>query len=297
VTIQDKHLCMDAYLAILQLDFTKKSSYTSKDIKRAFKKQALKWHPDRNIKNAERANSKMKNINEAHAYLIKVFENKQVLLDIDQPKPKTKTKSNLAKAEPFISPNFKQTKYKKEQAEQVYQDQIKKQQAKQDKLKKEKNTREQQAQKTKEHQMCLDKDALFYNECHYWKNKIASVTNPNEIDFFLTAKLVYVDLFRCEIENLPNTVTISSNIIEKIAQIWYQYPVSNGNTKYVQNFCNHHIAQCIHGAPESAFYSKNVIRQYLQDRAQTVAVSNQAITTMGRQELCIILYLIQNIIW
>jgi len=289
---------MDAYLAILQLDITKKSSYTSKDIKRAFKKQAMKWHPDRNIKNLERANNKMKDINEAHAYMVKVFENKQTLLDSpdSKPKPKPKPKSeakpnpkvnvnanskpkNEAKHRPFIPP--KQTRLKKEQEQE--QAQAKREQA--------------QSQDAREQRLCLEKDAVFFKDCHYWKGKMAAVTNPNEIDFLLTAKLVYVDLFRCEIEVLPNNATIPLNVIEKIAQIWYQYPISNGNTRYVQSFYNHHIAQCIHGAPESTFYSKAVIRQYLQERAQTVAASNQAITTMGRQELCIILYLLQNIIW
>ena len=67
---------MNAYLSVLRLDITRKDKYTKKDIKTAYKKQALKWHPDRNANNAEFASEKMKQVNEAHEALLKEYDDK-----------------------------------------------------------------------------------------------------------------------------------------------------------------------------------------------------------------------------
>jgi len=39
------------------------------DIKKAYRKLALKWHPDRNLKNKEKAEEKFKEIGEAYSVL------------------------------------------------------------------------------------------------------------------------------------------------------------------------------------------------------------------------------------
>ena len=52
------------YYAILEIDVTA----SEEDIKAAFKKQALKWHPDRNI--GKDTTSIMQDINEAKLILL-----------------------------------------------------------------------------------------------------------------------------------------------------------------------------------------------------------------------------------
>jgi DnaJ family protein B protein 4 len=39
---------------------------TENDIRKAYKKMALKWHPDRNASNKAEAESKFKDVNEAY---------------------------------------------------------------------------------------------------------------------------------------------------------------------------------------------------------------------------------------
>ena len=46
-----------------------KQSANSDEIKVAYKKQARKWHPDKNIDNAEEATKRFKEINEAYEIL------------------------------------------------------------------------------------------------------------------------------------------------------------------------------------------------------------------------------------
>lgn len=48
------------YYSILGVD----KSASDEDIKKAYRKQALKWHPDRNINNKEQATTKFKEIAE-----------------------------------------------------------------------------------------------------------------------------------------------------------------------------------------------------------------------------------------
>jgi DnaJ family protein B protein 4 len=48
------------YYSILGIDKTA----SDEDIKKAYRKQALKWHPDRNIQNKEQATTKFKEIAE-----------------------------------------------------------------------------------------------------------------------------------------------------------------------------------------------------------------------------------------
>ena len=42
---------------------------TQEEIKKAYRKLAMKWHPDRNPDNKEKAEQKFKNINEAYSIL------------------------------------------------------------------------------------------------------------------------------------------------------------------------------------------------------------------------------------
>ena len=51
------------------LDIKKQNNPSIQDIKKAYKKQALKWHPDRNITNKKIAEEKFKEINEAYEVL------------------------------------------------------------------------------------------------------------------------------------------------------------------------------------------------------------------------------------
>ncbi len=241
--------CMDVYFATLQLDVRKKDTYTCKDIRRAFKKLALKWHPDRNTHNMECATEKMKNVNEAYAYLIKAVEKKE---NVAKPVVKPVVKPV---AKPVVKPVVDESK------------------------------------------KCREKDALFETECAYWKTKIVKFVNQQDVQYILTSKIVYVDLFRTDMEEI-HQITIPSHIIEKIGHIWYNYPVQkSGTTKYIQSFYNHYITQHIHGAPESTFYSKGCIHTYLKQRAQSYASSHKQLLGIERQELSIIMYLLQTVIW
>lgn len=51
------------------LDLKKEDNPSDEEIKRAYKKKALKWHPDRNIKKKREAEEKFKEINEAYEIL------------------------------------------------------------------------------------------------------------------------------------------------------------------------------------------------------------------------------------
>jgi len=42
---------------------------TPEEIKKAYRKLALKWHPDRNLKNKEEAENRFKDIGEAYSVL------------------------------------------------------------------------------------------------------------------------------------------------------------------------------------------------------------------------------------
>src|SRR4051794_30837649 len=53
------------YYSILGVE----KSATEDEIKKAYKKQALKWHPDRNLKNKEQAEAKFKELAEAYEVL------------------------------------------------------------------------------------------------------------------------------------------------------------------------------------------------------------------------------------
>jgi len=54
------------YYAVLGVD----NNASNEDIKRAFKKQAKKWHPDKNPDNAEEATRKFKEVSEAYQVLV-----------------------------------------------------------------------------------------------------------------------------------------------------------------------------------------------------------------------------------
>lgn len=51
-------------------------SASDEDIKKAYRKQALKWHPDRNMKNKEQATQKFKEIAEGMRVCVSVIANR-----------------------------------------------------------------------------------------------------------------------------------------------------------------------------------------------------------------------------
>jgi DnaJ-class molecular chaperone len=72
-----------------------KRSCTKKDIERAYKKLALKYHPDKNLNNPEIAHEKFCKINEAYTYLLKhhtQFKAKPKRKTKRKPQPKKKDK-------------------------------------------------------------------------------------------------------------------------------------------------------------------------------------------------------------
>jgi len=71
------------YYALLNIDYTA----SKKDIKKAYKREAFKWHPDKN--KSDEANRKMQLINEA--YLILKDNDAKLRYDKEHPNPlKTK---------------------------------------------------------------------------------------------------------------------------------------------------------------------------------------------------------------
>lgn len=46
---------------------------TEKELKTAYRQQAMKWHPDKNLNNVDQATERMKKINAAYDYLLHKF--------------------------------------------------------------------------------------------------------------------------------------------------------------------------------------------------------------------------------
>ncbi len=337
---------MNVYLAALQLDITKKETYVAKDIKKAFKKQAMKWHPDRNVGNEEKANKKMKEINEAYTSLLEILERQPSLDDAlkaskaPNPKPANSTKTSSAKAPadnkktnatssaktnattssakvkqpqpnaanpkakaaPNVKPmtaKQKEEYLKKRERDKKERERLQKEelvrtsifekiQEKQLQQKKEAFDKSRQAQLDDLKQ--IDKDASFYQDMMHWTKKMeATFRNHHEINLLLTVKLIYVDIFRGDMDNFSFNVSQLSTALEKISQIWYNYPGSVGNTKFVHNFASGYIGQCIAFAPEHAFFSKDVVMRYMQERAQDFLKMGQNLSSTNKQELSLIL--------
>jgi len=358
---------MNVYLAALQLDITKKSTYVPKDIKKAFKKQAMKWHPDRNVGNEEKANAKMKEINEAYTSLLDILERQSSLEDnpvvnaaptprnastktpkqssgatapkqssgatapkqssgATAPKqssgataPKQSSGATAPNKKPKANPPQKSnTNLKPMTAKQKeeYLKKKKKEIKERERLQKEELVREsifeniqekqrQQKKREKEkereafdasRQAQLDnlkqveKDASFHQDMRHWTKKMeATFNNRHEIDFLLTVKLIYVDILRGNTDEFSARQLVTSTALEKISQIWYNYPGSVGNTKFVHNFASGYIGQCIAFSPSSAFFSKDVVMLYMQARAQDFLRMGQGLSSTNKQELSLIL--------
>jgi len=326
---------MNVYLAALQLDITKKSTYVTKDIKKAFKKQAMKWHPDRNVGNEEKANKKMKEINEAYTSLLEILEMQSSLDDgPTAAKPTTASSAKPAKASApakpttAVAPNKKpnatsstkqptaqkakpMTAKKKEeyiakkveenkerirlQNEELVRESILKK--KQEKIQRQKEQQEKEAfYKSRQTQLDdfkqVEKDASFNQDAKHWIRKMeATFNNRHEIDLMLTVKLIYVDIFRGDMDNSSFSAghLVTPTALEKISQIWYNYPGSVGTTKFVHNFASGYIHQCIAFAPSSAFFSKEVVMHHMQERAQDFLKMGQNISGTNKQELSLIL--------
>ena len=138
----------------------------------------------------------------------------------------------------------------------------------------------------------VDKDASFNQDMRHWTKKMeATFNNRHEIDLMLTVKLIYVDIFRGDMDNSSFSADhlVTSTALEKISQIWYNYPGSVGTTKFVHNFASGYIHQCIAFAPSSAFFSKDVVMQYMQERAQDFLRMGQNLSGTNKQELNLIL--------
>ena len=162
---------MNAHLSVLRLDITKKDKYTLKDIKNAFKKQALKWHPDRNTNNVEYANEKMKQVNEAYDTLVKEYDTNGIIKQSSArppppppppPPPRQKTRPN--------STNHTQTKSASPHIHDT------------------------------NHAKQTEKNQNFDREMEQWRNKIISkkMCSPADVNYLTTVKLVYVDMFHGE---------------------------------------------------------------------------------------------------
>ena len=260
---------MNVYLNVLKLDITKKENYEIQDIKRAFKKQAMKWHPDRNAHQIEKATKKMQEINEAKIYLTKIFEIVKKSVNVNPIPPPSKP--NIRKQKQPIAT--------KQPVNNKKQDQIKKQNEikKQDEIKKQN-----------------EKDESLETECLFWKKKMGN-RQPPEMDFLITAKIIYIDLFRGEMEPFNGSNYIDSNIKEQIAQIWFQCPTSKGICKYAHLFVGeNYIIQNIHSSADHAFYSREKIKHYLHQRANWLAANTSPITNLNKKEITIILSLLQN---
>jgi curved DNA-binding protein CbpA len=281
---------MDVYLAALKLDITKKSTYTSKDIKQAFKNQALRWHPDKNADNAERANRKMKEINEARVFLSKHLE--------------THSSLDETSASVFNFPN-KNEKCEREKDEKYEKDKNKKYN-KYEKYEREEraekyNAQQREEQKNKENQKreqkkVAEKDVAFYTECKSWTSKmvsIPSIVSSAEVNYLLTFKLIYVDLLRGCDDAIGTHVNLDA--LTKIAQIWYNYPANKGgsHSKFVHNFSNSYVNQFITISPEHAFYSREMVMQYLQQRLHIFLKKGASLTNIDKTELSLILAVIQ----
>ncbi len=278
---------MDVYLAALKLDITKKSTYTSKDIKQAFKKQALRWHPDKNADNAEKANRKMKEINEARVFLSKHLETHSSLAESSASVFNFPNKNK--KYEKYENKKCdKYEKYEREERAEKYNAHAQQQQKREEQRNKENQKREQQ--------QVAEKDAAFYAECKSWTAKMASipsVVSSAEVNYLLTFKLIYVDLLRGCDDAIGTHVNLDA--LTKIAQIWYNYPANKGgsHSKFVHNFSNSYVNQFITISPEHAFYSREMVMQYLQQRLHIFLKKGSSLTNIDKTELSLILAVIQ----
>ena len=272
---------MDVYLAALKLDITKKSTYTSKDIKQAFKKQALRWHPDKNADNAEKANRKMKEINEARVFLSKHLETHSSL------------DNTSASVFNFPNKNEKYEKYENKKCEQEERAEKYNAHTQQHQQMEEQKNKENQKREQKK---VAEKDATFYTECKSWTSKmvsIPSVVSSAEVNYLLTFKLIYVDLLRGCDDAIGTHVNLDA--LTKIAQIWYNYPANKGgsHSKFVHNFSNSYVNQFITISPEHAFYSREMVMQYLQQRLHIFLKKGASLTNIDKTELSLILAVIQ----
>ena len=274
---------MDVYLAALKLDITQKSTYTSKDIKQAFKNQALRWHPDKNADNAERANRKMKEINEARVFLSKHLETHSSL---DNTSASVFNFPN--KNEKYESKKYENKKCEQEERAEKYNAHAQQHQQMEEQKNKENQKREQKK--------VAEKDATFYTECKSWTSKmvsIPSVVSSAEVNYLLTFKLIYVDLLRGCDDAIGTHVNLDA--LTKIAQIWYNYPANKGgsHSKFVHNFSNSYVNQFITISPEHAFYSREMVMQYLQQRLHIFLKKGSSLTNIDKTELSLILAVIQ----
>ena len=298
---------INAYFAILQLNIAKKDEYTLQDIKRAFKKQAMKWHPDRNSHQLERSTERMKNINEAHAYLIKEKTNEK----LKQEKKEKEKEENISKP-PTVTKNVKPKSTVPKPTEPAKPTTtIPRQKQKSASTATAQNAKVQilLQQKEKEKRKQIEKDNGLDQDCILWKKKSANrrlgiTLGESEMDFLITAKIIFVDLFRGKMEVVfKGSHYINSKVREQIAQIWYHLPLSKGNCKFVHLFCaENYINQYIHSAADCDFYSREKIIQYLQQRAYhylNMSTTKQPLNGLNQKELTIIFDLLRNwnVIW
>ncbi|PRP80476.1 hypothetical protein PROFUN_11698 [Planoprotostelium fungivorum] len=109
------------YYAILGIQRTADESETRK----AYKKLALQWHPDRNINNKEQAEVKFKEISEAYEVLID--KNKKEMYDLygeeglkGQPPPQNKPQNFSFGADPFRGQNNYTHRYTPSSADDIF---------------------------------------------------------------------------------------------------------------------------------------------------------------------------------
>lgn len=284
---------MNAYLSVLRLDITRKDKYTKKDIKTAYKKQALKWHPDRNANNAEFASEKMKQVNEAHEALLKEYDDKGPLSSPVMERPSNpKTFSSKQQAQ---SPHVSKKSQSKPQPRQQRPPS---------------QTQPQPQQPTPSPQNRLpvfnyarqaERDRAFENDCQQWRNKMLSkkLCAPADVNYLTTLKLIYVDMFHGDEEKMAAKGCLSPhfphNVLERIAHIWFQYP-DIANAKFVHMFGVGYMKQSIEFTPRHECYSPNRIMEYIRERANTFAKSSPAsITVSDKKELALILHILQNV--